>query len=195
MLGKAPCWLLVFLSMTVCSAQEKPPSRLVLQVDEKSSGPFLGQRFFSCLRLYSDGRVLYASRRNSPVSTVDKATGKESRSEKATSVEDRLEDVDIGELSSFLQSKAVIRISDKYPPPHRPIDYFDEVSVTIIAPNGQTKRISTREFYVASLEEKSRYPSSLIILMDKIDEIEKQAVDRGQPVDMPEDCKLKPTAK
>jgi hypothetical protein len=52
------------------------------------------------------------------------------------------------------------------------------------------KQISIREFYVASLEEKTRYPAAVIILMGKIDEIEQEALDKGKPTEPPADCQL-----
>jgi hypothetical protein len=94
-------------------------------------------------------------------------------------------------LSDLLESKALKRLPKKFDPPHRPIDYFERISVQIITTSGKVKQISTREFYVASLDEKARYPGALIVLMDKIDEIEHQANVKGKPIDIPSDCHLK----
>ena len=184
--------LLMLLPGWVCPAQEKATAKLILKVDETVDGPLGGQKSSSCLRVYSDGKVLYASWRNSGMTIIDKETGKKSRPEKTISVEHHLENADEWELSSFLESKVLKGIPDKYAPPHRPIDYFENVTVRIISPNGRERQISTREFYVASLEEKSRYPSALILLMGKIDEIEKEANEKGKPTEIPSDCRLKP---
>jgi hypothetical protein len=185
----------LFLSLLfgtcVCCAEEKTPSKLILKVDEAVSGPFGGQTSASCLRVYSDGRVVYASRWNSAFSVVD-AAGQESRPEHKVSVEHHLEEGDAFELSAFFESKALKRLSDKFAPPHPPIDYFETTSVQIMLPRGRSKQISTREFYVADMEEKTRYPAALIVLMDKIDEIEKQAADKGKPIESPPDCRLNP---
>jgi hypothetical protein len=182
----------MFLPGPPCPAQEKARAKLILKVDETVEGPLGGQKSSSCLRVYSDGKVLYARWWNSGMTIVDKETGKKSGPEKIVSVEHRLEGGDEWELSSFIESKALKGLPDKFAPPHRPIDYFEDVTVRLIGPNGTERRISTREFYVASLEEKSRYPSALIVLMDKIDEIEKAANEKGKPAEIPADCRLKP---
>jgi hypothetical protein len=120
-------------------------------------------------------KLFYARWWNSAATVIDKATGQESRPEHMVSVEYQLEDTEKWELSGFLDSKALKRLPGKFGPPHEPIDYFENVAVQITSTNGKSKMISTREFYVASLEEKTRYPSVLIVLMDKIDEIEREA--------------------
>jgi len=179
------------LTSLVCLGQEKAPSKLILKVDETVSGPFGGQKASSCLRVYSDGKVHFASRRNSAISIVDEKTGQESRPEHTISVEHRLEQTDEWELSHFLKSKPLKRLPEEFAPPHTPIDYVESILVEIIGPSGKSKRISTREFYMASLEEKIRYPSALIVLMGKIDDIEHEASDKGKPTDMLPDCQLK----
>ena len=121
---------------------------------------------------------------------VDQA-GREYRPEHNVSVEHQLEKGDVFELSTFFQSAAINRLPDKFAPPHQPIDYIENTSVQITPPKGRPKQISAREFYVARLEEKSRYPAALIVLMEKIDEIEKQASDKGKPTETPPDCQLK----
>jgi hypothetical protein len=184
-------WLLLFTSM-VCPTQEKPSSTLILKVDTNVSGPFGGQKSSSCMRVYSDGKVLFAHWWNSFATIVDEKTGKESRPDHTVSVEHHLGDGDKWELSSFLESKTVKSLPQKFDPPHPPIDYFENVTVRIIAPDGRQKQISAREFYVANLEEKSRYPSALLVLMNRINEIEQEANEKGKPISPPLDCQLKP---
>ena len=121
---------------------------------------------------------------------VDQA-GREYWPEHKVSVEHQLEKGDVFELSTFFQSAAIKRLPDKFAPPHQPIDYFENTSVQITPLNGRPKQISAREFYVARLEEKTRYPAAFIVLMEKIDEIEKQASDKGKPTETPSDCQLK----
>ncbi len=96
------------------------------------------------------------------------------------------------ELSDLLESKAIKKLPEKFSPPHQPIDYFEMISVQIIGKDGKSKDISTREYYVASLKEKTRYPSALILLMDKINEIERVSNEKGTPIEIPQDCQLKP---
>jgi hypothetical protein len=183
---------LLLLSSCVCHAQDKPPVRLILKMDRTVSGPLGGEKSASCLRVFSDGHVIYSRWWNSPFNMVDKDTGKESRPEHTLSVEYHLEDWETSELSSFLQSGVVKKLSDKFDPPHTPIDYFEVVTVRIIGSNGREKQISTREFNVANLEEKSRYPPALIVLMVEINEMEKAANEKGKPAEIPSDCQLKP---
>jgi hypothetical protein len=142
------------------------------------------------LRVYADGKVVYARWWNSAVAEVDK-NGKESRGEQTVSVENHLEKGDVWELSSFLESKVLADLPSKFSPPHRAVDYFENVTVQILNQNGEKKQISTREFYVASLKEKAHYPSALVVLMDRIGDIEKEANEKGKPTQIPSDCQLK----
>jgi hypothetical protein len=182
--------LAMLFASWICSAQEKAPSKLILQVDETVRGPYGGQKSATCLRIYSDGRVVHARWWNSAATVVD-ATGQKSRPEHTVSVEYHLEGFEVEELSDLFESKALKELPEKFGPPHRPVDYFETVSVQMTLPRGKTKRISTREYYVASLEEKTRYPVALVVLMEKIDEIEKVASDKGKPTEAPTDCQLK----
>ena len=183
---------LALLLSSVCFAQDKAPSKLILKVDENVNGPYGGQKSSSCLRVYSDGRVLYASWWNSAATIVEKETGKKSRPEHTVSTEHHLEETEMWDLSSFLESKVLKKLPEKFGPPHPPIDYFEYISVQITGSQGKPKQISTREFYVASLEEKARYPSALLLLMGKIEEIQREANSKGKPAEIPPDCQLKP---
>jgi hypothetical protein len=180
---------LIFASWA-CSAQERPPHKLILRVDEKASGPYGGQKSASCLRVFSDGNVLYATWENSLLTIVD-ATGRKSRSETSMSVEYHLEGYEIEGLSELFASKALKGLPEEFAPPHRPVDYIEITSVQMALPKGKSKQISTREYYVASLKEKTRYPAALVVLMEKIDAIEKVALDKGKPTETPADCQLK----
>jgi len=182
--------LAILLLATASPAQNHTPNRLILKVDETVMGPFGGQRSSSCLRVYSDGRATYTKWWNSNAVIVDSA-GAESRPEQTVSVTHRLADTDVWELSAFLESNGVKRLPQKFDPPHKPIDYFERVTVDVIDSRNRSKKIVAREYYVASLEEKVRYPSALILLMDRIDQIEQEAVDKGAPSEVPADCSLK----
>lgn len=193
MVRSKTCSFLVMMSFLgwLIPAQQKVSNDLTLKVDESATGPYAGQRSSGCLRVYADGKVIYA-RWWTGVSITDKETGKKSTPEHTVSKEYRLEDYDVSGLSDFLQSKAVKKLRENFAPPHRPIDYIEGITVQVIGPKGKLKQISTREFYVASLEEKTRYPSALILLMNKIEEIEKVVSDKGKPTEIPPDCRLKP---
>jgi hypothetical protein len=182
----------VLLFGSACSAQGRDSGKLILIVDGTVDGPLGGQKSSSCLRIFSDGTVNYASWGNSAPSLVDKETGLETRPEHTVSVQHHLDKGGIWELSSFLESSVIRGLPEKFGPPHRPIDYFEQISIQIMEPQGSPKLISTREFYVASLEEETHYPSALIVLMHKIDEIEREANSKGTPAAVPPSCKLKP---
>jgi hypothetical protein len=177
---------------SVCPSQEKPPAKLVLKADKIVGGPYGGQQSSSCLQVFSDGKVLYARWWVSAFTTVDKDTGEKSRPEQTRSVEYHLEDSDNWQLSSFLKSGAVKELPEKFDPPQMPVDYFELVTVRITEPSGKNKQISIREFGVASLEQKSRYPSALVVLMGEIKEIEKAATEKGKSVGIPSGCQLNP---
>jgi len=175
-------------------AQADRSDRMVVRVDETSSGPFGGQKSRSCLRIYSDSKVIYAEWSNSGATTVN-AAGVVSRSERTSAFTYKLDDGDLQELSSFLESKAVARLPENFGPPHKPVDYFESVSVEIPRSRKDSKKISTREYYVADLTEKTQYPSALVLLMDRIDQIEKTAASTGKPTEVPTDCSLKPSGQ
>jgi hypothetical protein len=168
--------VLALLSTVVgLSAQVNHPDRVLLRVDEISVGPYAGQKSASCLRVYSDGRVVYAEWSTSLVKNLDTATGVVSRPERTSAFSYVLVDFRLEELASFLKSKAVRKLREKFGPPHKAVDYAERVSVEIPDGNGPPKRLSTAEYHVADLEEKTRYPSAFILLMDRIDQIEREA--------------------
>ncbi len=146
----------------------------------------------SCLRLHADGKILYAAWWNSAATITDQQTGKKSRPEHLVSKEFTLDKFEVSALSDFLHSKAVRKLPEIFGPPHQPIDYVERVIVQITGANGKSKQISTREYFVADLEEKTRYPSALIVLMEQIRELEEQVQDKGKPAETPPDCHLKP---
>jgi len=182
--------ILLLLTILVCLGQEKNPAKVVLKVDEDVSGPLGGQRSASCLRVYSDGRVLHARWWNAAMAELDK-NGKEVKGEQTLAVEHVLASWEVWELSNFLESSALKDLPDKFPPPHRPVDYFESVVLQFTGANGTKRRISTREFHVASLEEKASYPSALLVLMNRIGEIERDANENGKSTQVPADCRLK----
>jgi hypothetical protein len=182
--------LFALVSLISLHAQAGRPAKPALKVDEISRGPFGGQKSASCLRVYADRTVIYAEWSTSAVTLVDRA-GTESRPEHTSAFSYQLSDGDFLELSGLLESKAVTKLSENFGPPHKPVDYFERVSVEIPHEKGPSKKLSTREYYVADLEEKTRYPSALILLMDRIDQMEKAATSTGVPTEVPNDCSLK----
>lgn len=187
---RATLVLAVVMLSALCLPQDRADLKLVLSVEQTVSGPYGGQKSSGCLRVYSDGKVVYARWWNSAATLVDTA-GKKTRPEHTISTEYLMDKLDVSELTRFLKTKSVKNLRNAFGPPHAPIDYFENTSVRMRSPNGQSKQIITREYYVASLDEKVKYPSALIVLMDKIDEIERLAEEEGKPVEVPADCHLK----
>jgi len=93
-------------------------------------------------------------------------------------------------MVELLQSKAVRRLKGYFPPPHRPVDFVEISTVQAFLPDHTTKRIVTREYYVSSLVERTKYPSALVILMDGIERLEKKVAEKGTPTEIGADCKL-----
>jgi len=185
-------FLLVSYCPYICVAQEKPTNSVILKMDQTVDGPFGGQKSRTCMRVYADGKVLYASWWNSAATFVDPKTGEKSRPEHTASTEYRLEEYEIYELTEFLNSKPIRRLAAYFGPPHRPIDYFETTQLQVLTARGKPKQITTREYYVADLVEKSRYPSALVVLMERINQIEEKAGEKGQSAPVPPDCRLKP---
>jgi len=155
------------------------------------SGPLGGEKSASCLRVYSDGKVAYATWQNSLETVGEKGTRRTLRPERIVSAEHTLDGANLWAISSFIESEVVRSLPGKFGPLRRPIDYFEYVLVEIVDSKGRSKKISTREYYVASLREKTKYPAALILLMDKINEIKKEASSKGKPAAIPADCSLK----
>jgi hypothetical protein len=51
----------VALFFSEWSFSQEQPARLLIKVDQTSSEPFAGERESSCLRLYSNGRIVYSN--------------------------------------------------------------------------------------------------------------------------------------
>lgn len=182
--------IVLVLGLFSCAAQEQP-ARLVLQAYHGSSGPFGGEKGTSCLMLYSDGRVVQASSSTAALGVQDEH-GTVTHPEKSDSREYRFPERDSWQVSGFidfLQSKALRKLNSYFPPPHPPIDFSETSTVEVFLPNGKIKQIQTREYYVASLVEKTRYPSALIILMDNLEQLEDTVAAKGTLTGTSPDCR------
>jgi hypothetical protein len=192
MKARTICAALIFLvNGSLCLAQGKAATP-VLKVEQNSSGPLGGEKEASCLTLYSDGRAVSASFSKAGVEIRDEH-GKVTRPESGDSREYRFPERDswqVSEFVEFLQSKAVKRLNSYFPPPHRPIDFVEISTVQVFFPDGTNKQIVTREYYVASLIEKTKYPSALVLLMDRIEQLEGKVSEKGTPVAVPPECKF-----
>jgi len=175
-------------------AQEKP-AHLLLKVDQGSSGPYGGEKASLCLLVYSNGKIVDSEWSRAGVEILDQ-DGKKSRAEKTVSYEYHVDERDvlwqIGELEDFLKSKAVLRLQPSFEPPHRAVDFVELSTIQVNLPNAKTKTINVREYYAASLIEKTKYPSALVILMDKLARIEDEATRKGKPAERPTDCYSEP---
>ena len=164
------------LSASPVSAQVRASLKMVY----RSSGPFLNQKSLSCLTIYSDGRITYFHRWNPVKVRIDTKSGKKVLVEQSVSVESHLSNSDRLEVSDFLKSDMVTALGNQFFVPSAGIDYGEEATIYIEGPDGNEKRISIRDYSTAGLEEKSRLPAALIVLLDKIEKIEKSASLRGK---------------
>jgi len=193
--GARTAFCLVLSLVAVPSFAQSKSEILLLSVDRTTDGPFGGQKSSSCLRLYSDGTLHYVSAWTSASSRFDDTTGKKIEDRHFEAFEQRLDKLDVFELSQLFQSRKVRSLPERFAPPHRPIDYFETQTVAITAPGRTSKSISTREYYVASLEEKTRYPAALVVLLDQIPKLEEDAAKEGKPISASADCPVKLESK
>jgi hypothetical protein len=175
-------------------AQEKP-ANLLLKVDQTSSGPYGGEKASLCLLVYSNGKIVDSEWSRAGVEIIGQ-DGKKTRAEKTVSYEYHVDQRDvlwqIGELEDFLKSKPVLHLAASFDPPHRAIDFVEISIIQINLPRAKTKTINVREYYAASLIEKTKYPSALVILMDKLARLEDEATEKGKPAERPADCYSEP---
>jgi len=185
--------LLAFLVAATCPSQDKPPAKLIFKSNEATTGPIGGEKSFTCLRVYSDGRATYAKSWSDSFLTVDKQTSKETYDEHLVSKEFIFDELDLLDFFAFLKSKPVQKLPETFGPPHTPIDYIEMIALEFTGRKDKLQRISTREFFVTDLEKLARYPAALIVLMHKLDEIERKVSSEGKSVAPPSDCHLKPS--
>lgn len=179
----------VFLFVVLSSAQDKPAT-VLLRAYHGSSGPFGGEKGQSCFLLYSNGRLVQVSSSTAAMGIRDKH-GDVVHPETKASREYRFPASDSWQVNGyldFLQSKALRKLTSYFPPPHPPVDFVETSTVEVFLPHGKTKRIQAREYYVASLEEKAKYPSALIILMDTLEKMENAVAEKGTATQAPVDC-------
>jgi hypothetical protein len=184
--------LSVLLLANPSLAQEKP-ANLLLKVDQTSSGPYGGEKASLCLRVYSNGKIVDSEWSRAGVEIVDQ-NGKKTRAEKTVSFEYQVDERDvlwqIGELEDFLKSKPVLHLAASFDPPHRAVDFVEVSTIQINLPDAKTKTINVREYYAASLLEKTKYPTALVLLMDKLAKLEDEVTTKGKPSEPPADCQL-----
>jgi len=184
-------WAIVILLGLLLSAHDKP-AQVVLRAYHGSSGPFGGEKGESCFMLYSDGRLVQVSSSTAAMGVRDEH-GNIIHPESRASREYRFPESDSWQVNAyidFLRSKALRRLQSYFPPPHRPVDYFETSTAEVFLPKGKVKRIQAREYFVASLEEKAKYPAALIILMDTLDKLEETVAEKGTPTDSTSGCKV-----
>ena len=101
--------------------------------------------------------------------------------QRTVSVESRLSHSELWELSEFLKSEVVTALEKVFVVPSAGIDYAESTTLHINGADGNEKRILIREYSTAGLQEKGKLPAALVVLMDKIEEIEKSASLSGKP--------------
>jgi len=125
-----------------------------------------------------------------PFSVVDKA-GKENRAQHEVSLEFKFPENDayeISEIEDLLQSKSIGRLASRFGPPHPPVDFFETTRLSMAIAKGRSKTISVRDYYAASLTERAKYPSGLVILMERIARLEDEVSEKGKPAPASSDC-------
>lgn len=123
-------------------------------------------------------------------SVVDEA-GKESRAEREVNLEFTFPERDaykISEIEEVLHSKSIGRLASSFSPPHPPVDFFETTLLSIAIAKGSSKTISVRDYYAASLAERAKYPSGLVILMEQIAHLEDEVSENGKPAPRASDC-------
>lgn len=179
---------LFVISLSVCPVQGTPEVRPILRLEEMSNGPFKGQKSVSCLTINSDGKIKYYHRWNPGKVGVDAQTGKKVLVEETVSVESYLSRADLFELPDFLESEGVKGLNDSIVILHVFIDYHESATLYVNGSDGKEKEISIYDYGTAGLERKSQLPGALIVLMDKIEEIKKEATLKGKAMKTPLNC-------
>jgi hypothetical protein len=181
----------VLASGSLLSQDQHP--RLLLKVDQSSSGPSEGEKESLCVRIYSNGRIINSEWSSAATEETEK-NGKRSRSEKTVTFEYQIpkEDLDwkFSEFEDLLRSKSVLDLTTSYGPPHPPTRSVEVSTIQIALPDAKTKTISLRNYYDASLIEMTEYPAALVILMDELARIEDEATKEGKRSETPIDCHL-----
>ena len=190
----AACIVAVGALMVCCTCQaQMNTNSLILTLNETSSGPSDGRKTASCLKLYSDGKIFYSRRAIATVG-AEGVGGKVTQPDSGNVRAFKLPDSDSWQMHDFvefLNSKSIRHLKSYFPPPHKAIDFFETSSVRVFFLNGQTKEIEVKEYYVSSLVERARYPSALILLMDRIAQFEDTVEEKGRPTDGMPDCEIK----
>lgn len=182
--------ILSIASVSSTSYAQAKPEHLLVKVDQVSSGPMGGEKTSLCLRIYDSGRIVDSEWSRAGVQVVD-SNGNKTRSEKTETSEYQIPQGDrwqMQELADFTKSKSVAHLSSSFPPSHPPIDFVENSTIGIMLPNGKTKTITVREYYSASLVERAKYPSALVLLMERLAQIEDEVAQKGKRIEPPADC-------
>jgi hypothetical protein len=105
MLARLTALSSVLLMVIFLANAQKASPKPLLKVEQESSGPFAGDRSRSCLQVDSEGIVHYAAWRKSGLTIVDKDTGETSHPEKSISVQHKMSDTDVWELTRSFSRK------------------------------------------------------------------------------------------
>jgi hypothetical protein len=160
--------VLLFTLVSAVVAQQEKNSPLLLRVDVETFGPFGRSHSHKCTEIYEDGRVLSSESWHG--GAVDASTHKQIPALHQQYGYLQMEAVDVDELKDFVLSSSVRRLKSSYPSPYTPVDYFEKTHVDIHRNGKVEKTILLNEYGVSDLESRSKYPSPLIVLMDRIEE-------------------------
>jgi hypothetical protein len=119
-------------------------------------------------------------------------SGKKTLLEQVVSVESYLSRVDLLDVSGFLKSDVITVLEKGFVIPHPFVDYAEGTTVCLGASVSDEKCIEIRDYGEADLEQKGQLPGALIVLMDKIEEIEKASVLTGKTTKVSSNCLVVP---
>jgi len=166
-----------------------PTRHLLVRLNETTSGPVGGQKGFGCLEIYDDGQVSYFHAARWDGVTFQDQNGHKVNFDSTRKTQTKLEEYEVSQLREFLKTKDFKSLDASFPPPHTPIDYFEATHIEAFENDQLTKAIDVREFRVASMVERQRYPASLLILMNDLEKIEERAV-HGTATDITPACAM-----
>lgn len=168
------------------SADKREKSKPVLRIEVEATGPFAGEASRTCTVIFPTGRVWTASWVRSWV-WID-SPAKPTVRNQLDSKEYMFRESDLYGLEDLLDSREMRNLPSTFKPPHTPIDYFETTKLSISRGETQEQTIELREYYVASLSEKARYPSALVVLLGRVAELEEAVKSKGKPVEPPAEC-------
>jgi hypothetical protein len=172
-----PTYLTAFLLVAVVVLAQDV-KRPILSSHDAVDGPFAGQRTVSDLQVFGDGKVVY----------VEENTKTMGGKPEHSSYETTLGSEEMRRLKEILESREVRSLPKKVPSKTRPIDFFWQKSIVINRPD-KTQNIQIENFYPFLNLNGRVYPTALIELECRLQDIETATAKRPHPKDEDDWCK------